>query len=282
MALPRNAARSGGPSTSRGGALASQNSLKTGIYSAQVILPGEDADEFEALLQDQMADFRPRNSLEQALVQDIAVLRWKKQRIESIEQRTLREAFEKLVDKLPLDAIFNGEPYPVELPAFMWEGLKLTAKQVANCREIIPQIEKWREKRSSGRYDTVVPPDSALFGFLNTKAMERGLTADVLLAEVRSRKSPLFAVLDDILVHLHVMAQSYLHIASKKTELGNALMSDWTTVMRSIFYGDRNRRALEDTSRALYRTLAELRKLQIGRQYVDVRDLEDVNVLKQD
>jgi hypothetical protein len=61
-------------STFRGIALALQNSLKTGIYSTQVILPGEDANEFEALLQDQISDFRPRNSLEHALVQDIAVL----------------------------------------------------------------------------------------------------------------------------------------------------------------------------------------------------------------
>lgn len=280
MALPKNTARSGGPSTSRGVALASQNSLKTGIYSAQVILPGENADEFEALLQDQLADFRPRNSLEQTLVQDIAVLRWKKQRIESIEQRTLREAFQKLVDHLPLEIIFDGVPYPVELPAFMWDGLKLTAKQVADCREMIPQIEKFREKRSSGKHDVVVPPDSVLFGLLNAKAVERGLTADALLAEGRIRKSPLSVVLDDILIQLHVMAQSYLLIASKKTELGNALMSDWTSIMRAVFYGDRNRRAVEDTNRALYRTLAELRKLQIGRQYVDVRDLQDVEALK--
>ena len=56
MALPRNSARSGGPSTSRGVAMGSQNSLKTGVYSVQAILPGEDADAFEVLLQDLMAD----------------------------------------------------------------------------------------------------------------------------------------------------------------------------------------------------------------------------------
>lgn len=280
MALPKNTARSGGPSTSRGIALASQNSLKTGVYSSHVLLPGEDADAFEALLQDQMSDFRPRNSLEHALVQDIAVLMWKKHRIESIEHRTLRQEFQKLADALPLGAIFEDEEVPVMLPAYLWDGLKLTTQQVANFREIVPQIEKWIEKRSGGKFDTVVPPDSALFGFLNTKAMERGLTADELLAEGRSKRSPLFAVLDDILMQLHDMALSYLYIASKKVVLGNVLLSGWTPIMRAVLYGDRNRRALEDTNRALYRTLTELRKLQIGRQYVDVRDLEELSTIK--
>jgi hypothetical protein len=186
------------------------------------------------------------------------------------------------VNKLSLEIIFDGEPYPVELPVFMWDGLKLTAKQVANYREMIPQIEKLIEKRSNGKYDYVVPPDGALFGFLNSKAMERGLAADALLAEGRSRKSPLSAVLDDNLIQLHIMAQSYLRIASKKTELGHALTSGWTLVMRSVFYGDKNRRAVEDTNRALYRTLAEQRKLQIGRQYVDVGDLEALEAIKYD
>lgn len=90
MALPRNNARTGGPRTSNGITLASQNSLKTGVYSAQVILPGEDADAFETLSQVLIADFRPRTSLEHALVHDVAVLMWKKQRIETIEQRILR------------------------------------------------------------------------------------------------------------------------------------------------------------------------------------------------
>ena len=280
MALPRNSARSGGPSTSRGIALASQNSLKSGVYSAQVVLPGEDADAFEALLQDQMADFRPRNNLEQSLVQDIAVLMWKKQRIESIEQRTLQEYFQKLADALPLDAIFDGEPYPVELPGFMWDGLKLTTEQVAGFREMIPQVENLQDKRSRGKYDYTVSPDGVLFSYLNSKAIEQGLTADTLLTEGRSRKSPRFAVLDDILMQLHVMARSYVCIAGKRAQLGQVLMAKWTSVMRVVFYGDKNRRALEDTNRALYRTLAELRKLQTWRQYVDVRDLEDLKAIK--
>jgi hypothetical protein len=50
--------------------------------------------------------------------------------------------------------------------------------------------------------------------------------------------------------------------------------------MTAVFYGDKNRRAMEDSSRAIYRTLAELRKLQSWRQYVDVRDIQDLQPIK--
>jgi len=280
MALPRNSVRSGGPSTSRGIALISQNSLKTGVYSAQAILPGEDEDSFEVLSQDLMADFRPSNRLEQSLVQDVAVLMWKKQRIESLEQRAPEEAFQKLADKLPLDANFDGAPYPVALPMYMWDGLKLTTQQVAGFREVIPQIDKLMAKRSGGRCDHVVPPDSALFVQLHAMAGEIGLTADQLLSQGRIRSSALYPVLHDILVRLLERAQSYLCIASNKAVLGQALMSGWTSAMTTVFYADKSRRAAEDNNRALYRTLAELRKLQTWRQYVDVRDLEDLKGIK--
>lgn len=280
MAIPRNTSRSGGPSTSRGVALASQNSLKTGVYSAQVILPGEDADAFEALLQELTADFRPRNSLEQTLVQDVAVLMWKKQRIESIEQRILREAFQRLVDKLPLNAIFDEKSYPAPLPIFIWDGLKLTANQIATYRAIIPQIQEFLDKRSRRLYTYAVSTDGALFAELNAMAAERGLTAAELLADGRTKSAPLFDLLDDLLGMLLEKALSYMLIASKKAELGAALMSGWTSTMTAVFYGDKNRRAVEDNSRAIYRTLAELRKLQSRRQYVEARDIEDLQAIK--
>jgi hypothetical protein len=280
MALPRNNARSGGPSTSRGIALASQNSLTTGVYSAQVILPGEDADAFEALRQDLISDFRPRNSLEQSLVQDVAVLMWKKQRIESIEQRILREAFQRLVDELPLDAIFDGERYPAPLPVHIWDGLKLTASQVAAYKAIIPQIQEFLDKRSRKQYAYAVSPDSALFAELNALAAEKGLTAAELLADGRTKSAPLYDVLDEVLGLLLEKALCYMLIASKKAELGAALMSGWTSTMTAVFYGDKNRRAAEDNSRAIYRTLAELRKMQSRRQYVEARDIEDLQTIK--
>jgi hypothetical protein len=56
----------------------------------------------------------------------------------------------------------------------------------------------------------------------------------IALAMTKLRAS-LSAVLDDILIQLHIMAQSYLRIASKKTELGHALTSGWTSAMRVVF-----------------------------------------------
>lgn len=123
-------------------------------------------------------------------------------------------------------------------------------------------------------------PDSALFAELNAIAAEKGLTAAELLADGRTKSSPLYDLLDELLGVLPDKAQSYQLIASKKAELSAALMSGGTSTMTAVFYGDKNRRAMEDSSRAIYRTLAELRKLQSWRQYVDVRDIQDLQPIK--
>jgi hypothetical protein len=280
MALPRNNARTGGPRTANGVVLASQNSLKTGVYSTRVLYPGDDADAFEALLDDLLADFRPRNGVERAVVQDVAELMWKKQRIDSIEQHKLRESFQKLADALNLDAIFEGQEYPVVLPAYLWDGLKLSTRQLAGYREMIPQIEKFLEQRSLARYSYEVPPDSLLFAELDVMAMETGQTGAELLAHGRTSSAPLYNKLDDVLDTLLEKARSYLCIASRRAHLSNSLMKDWTPIMRTEFQEDKNRRALDAVNRALYRTLAELRKLQSWRLYVDVQEIEDLRAIK--
>jgi len=281
MALPRNKALTGGPRTANGVALTSQNAVKTGAYSAQVLFPGDDADAFEALLNDLLADFRPRNSLERAVVHDVAEFMWKKQRIDSVEQRTLKDSFLKLADALPLDAIFKGGDYPPELPIYLWDGLKLTTKQLVGYREILAQVEKFIDRRSRASYTYEVPPDSLLFAELDAMAMETGLTGAELLSEGRTRTAPLYDRLGNILVTILGKAQSYVCIASRRTQLCNVLMLDWTTIMRTEFHNDKHRRALDDINRALYRTLAELRKLQTWRLYVDVQDIEDLRTIKE-
>jgi hypothetical protein len=55
-----------------------QNTLKHGIYSRQVMLPGEKIRDYEALHQDHFDEWVPDGVTEQYLVDELCKLRWKK------------------------------------------------------------------------------------------------------------------------------------------------------------------------------------------------------------
>lgn len=119
-------------------------------------------------------------------------------------------------------------------------------------------------------------PDSTLFAELNAIAAEKGLTAAELLAIGLTKSCPLYDLLDVRLGLLLDKVQSYQLIASRKTELSAALMFGWTRMVKAVFYGAKNRLAIADSSRAIYRILAELKKLQGWRRYMDVHDIQDL------
>ena len=77
--------RSGGSQTDEGKKIASQNALKTGAYSNTLILPGEDESQFRQIEDQFVRDFRPEDMAEIAMVRDLAVLAWKKIRLENLE-----------------------------------------------------------------------------------------------------------------------------------------------------------------------------------------------------
>jgi hypothetical protein len=77
--------RSGGPKTAAGKAIASANSLKAGIYSNVVVLPGEDEAEFIQLEAQFIQDFSPQDIAELTMVRELAVVVWKKHRLERLE-----------------------------------------------------------------------------------------------------------------------------------------------------------------------------------------------------
>ncbi len=95
--LPRRK-RSGGPQTEEGKKATSRNALKTGAYSSLIILPGESEDDFRALEEQFIHDFSPRDIAEATMVRNLAVITWKKLRVEKLEHagliRQLHEPFE--------------------------------------------------------------------------------------------------------------------------------------------------------------------------------------------
>ena len=80
-----NAASSTGPTTAEGKATSSQNATRHGLCSSSVLIPGENAAEYEALKDDLIYHFAPKTPAESAYVDIIVTSTWRLQHIAGIE-----------------------------------------------------------------------------------------------------------------------------------------------------------------------------------------------------
>ena len=87
----RNAAGSTGPKSAAGKQVARMNALKHGLQAEHVVIPGEDPEEFEALLRSLEDDWQPVGARESLLVERIAYCTWRLQRASLIETAMMRK-----------------------------------------------------------------------------------------------------------------------------------------------------------------------------------------------
>ena len=84
-----NGAKSRGPVTPEGKAASARNSLRHGLTSRAVVLPGEDPEDFDALRDAYAEQFQPATQLEMDLVEAMAVARFRLRRVAIIETHLL-------------------------------------------------------------------------------------------------------------------------------------------------------------------------------------------------
>jgi hypothetical protein len=89
-----NSALSTGPKTDDGKAASSRNATSHGLSAADPVLPHEDSNQFNALLERYKSEMSPATAHEEFLVAQMAGARWKLDRVERIETRL----FANLVD----------------------------------------------------------------------------------------------------------------------------------------------------------------------------------------
>lgn len=80
-----NAQLSSGPTSPTGKAKSSLNAVKTGLTGRTVLLPGDDAAQYEQHVRGYFDEFKPAGDRESALVQGIADTQWRLGRIPSLE-----------------------------------------------------------------------------------------------------------------------------------------------------------------------------------------------------
>ena len=92
-----NSQHSTGPKTAEGKAASSENSFKHGLYSSQLVIPGEDPAALDALKADLRAEHQPANTTEELLVNEIAEHFWRIRRYRRMEAASLALPNEVLV-----------------------------------------------------------------------------------------------------------------------------------------------------------------------------------------
>jgi hypothetical protein len=102
MAGIPKAKRGGGPKTEAGKLASSSNALKTGAYSSQLTLPGESEADFRNLEEQLVRDFSPKDMAERILIHDLAVITWKKIRLNRVEHAVMLSAFNRSVSIVEL------------------------------------------------------------------------------------------------------------------------------------------------------------------------------------
>jgi hypothetical protein len=84
-----NATHSTGPTSDAGRATCSQNSLKHGLASCQLLIPGESEEEFNTFLAELITDHQPTTVTETLLVQDMAKFHWLADRALRMQNRAI-------------------------------------------------------------------------------------------------------------------------------------------------------------------------------------------------
>jgi len=81
----QNAQKSTGPNTPEGKAAVRLNGLKHGLAAETVVVPGEDPAQFQALLDDYVAEYQPATLIEESLVRQFVMAEWRLLRLHRME-----------------------------------------------------------------------------------------------------------------------------------------------------------------------------------------------------
>ena len=137
-----NSRLSTGPNTGAGKQTASSNSLKHGLTSKRVIIPGEDPAAFDQLHADMHADWKPATNQEATLVDQITQQAWRLERARRVETASY-QAFMPNLQATP-KAVQGGriEMLPTDPDEATAAAFHANAKAFDNLRRYETAIER--------------------------------------------------------------------------------------------------------------------------------------------
>ena len=96
LANQQNAQASTGPKTADGKAKVAQNAVKTALTGRTVLLPFDDKEAYQTLLNDYLKTFQPVGPIETGLVQSLVDTAWRLERIPGLEYALMENEYNRL------------------------------------------------------------------------------------------------------------------------------------------------------------------------------------------
>lgn len=264
------------PKTAAGRAITAGNALKTGAYSAQVVLPTEDATQFDALEAQLTRDSEPVGVAETAMVHDLAVLTWKKLRIDRVEHAVLMQMIQLPLLEETIRNSFGADFFGAAMPRLV-PYRPVTQEEFHSTTALVTRAQTLLAQPSARQRATLCRKCPLVYPALQAWAEESMLDIDDLLrsAPVDAEGADLSQALEDIIADAQPLLWLWENSERVQAALRRAQESRLLTYMKT----DNTQRAYEDTGRAFYRTLAELRKQQDWRIRRTAVMVEDVTPL---
>ena len=269
--------RSGGPQTPHGKLTVSRNAIKSGAYSKLIILPGEDGSEFAKLEQQFIDDFVPQDIAEQAMVHELAVLTWKKIRLEQLEHRTIIAQFNAPPKQfeLPNARFINKigvQNHWAQLHTFKESDLALYqdslehARKLAKQKSFAPEDLQQIQLAHPNLYDLILD-QAKLFSVADRPHEE------LVITRVEESGGSISLFMTYALEQVTPTLENLIWIHSELPTIQAEVQQYRDTKLISLMQNINLSRAHDDLSRFFFRTLAELRKHQQWRYQKTAIDL---------
>lgn len=281
--------RSGGPRTEAGKLASSKNALKSGAYSALVVLPGESESDFLELEAQLFNDLQVQGMAERVMAHDLAVLTWKRIRLEQLEHRATldRLARRPNIDEFRAAGIHcpaGGKSYLDKFDAIDEDEVKSYRKRLAQSEAFLENGLSQEELRSMQQ------DDQSLYDWIMELAEEMGLeepTPERLKVAYYAFNGQQKPLLDRVLSKLHSEVQGILWVPDHLEEIEAAVPKIRDQRILNLMQINASKRTFDDLARDFYRTLSELRKQQEWRRKNTVIDvtpssIDDVKNYKTD
>ena len=278
----RNARKSTGPRTEAGKRRVALNALKYGRYTGphtmeqSMLLLGEDPHEFHAFRESLIASRQPADAVERMLVEDIAMLAWKKRRLNRAQQGLQLRNLEVLELDRHRQALEVGrESADVSQEEVLKSGLRRAPRSPAKFGEILSHLETLTALVA--RHDFSQDIDSVitmLYGETPTlrgaqiansyrQLGERGIETEELQALAASLKIAIEEETRDVMEEYTLFLQEYVHVSPALRDSALApVHPQWISIVRQEYTLDR----------LIERKLKLLTQIQANRKLEELAD----------
>lgn len=238
------------------------------------VIPGESEEDFRGLHEEFLTSFKPSDVAESSMVRELAVLTWKKLRLERLEQAAFVRAL-----KIPVKVLDICSMVPVEdCHDWLIRDISIVTEEfIATYSEILESLRP-------GSENVELNERLMLFSSNNPEFIERFRKERLLDEADKGSREYLGHKLDSqvykdqlpkkwTVTEMKERLNQIQWVAEYLEEIKAAIASVKEKRLLDLMQDQGIVRAHDDLSRAFYRTLSELRRQQSWRQKIGIIDV---------